>query len=35
MLEAEQAWMHWIKPDALDAMVEWTRRNLDNRYRIE
>ena len=35
MLQAPQAWQHWLKPDTLDALVEWTQRDIAKRYEMD
>jgi len=35
LLQAPQAWQHWLKPDTLDALVEWTQQDIERRYEME
>ena len=34
LLEDVQAWQHWLKPNTLDALVEWTRQDIEKRYEM-
>lgn len=35
VLESPQAWQHWLKPDTLDALVDWTRQGIEKRYEMK
>ena len=35
VLESPQAWMHWQKPNTLDALVEWTQQEIGKRYEMK
>jgi KDO2-lipid IV(A) lauroyltransferase len=34
VLQDIQAWQHWLKPDTLDALVEWTQQDIEKRYEM-
>ena len=34
VLEGIPAWQHWSKPQALDALVEWTQQDIEKRYEM-
>jgi lauroyl/myristoyl acyltransferase len=34
MLEGVPAWQHWLKPNTLDALVEWTQQDIEKRYEM-
>ena len=35
LLQGPPGWMHWLRADALNALVEWTQQELEKRYEFD